>query len=139
MGRILALDFGKQRTGIAVTDELQLVASALTTVATADLISFLEQYLAQEKVITIVVGEPKQMDGSSSEAEILIQPMISRLKKHFPTVPIDRQDERFTSKMAVSAMVQGGARKKTRRNKAMVDQISATLILQAYLDRTLKA
>lgn len=135
MARILALDYGKLRTGVAVTDELQLIASALTTVETNQLFPFLQEYLSKEAVACIVVGEPKQMDGSHSESEILIKPVLEKLRNTFPKVKIERQDERFTSKMAVDAMVVGGMRKKKRQNKAAVDQISATLILQAYLNR----
>ncbi len=135
MARILALDFGKVRTGIAVTDELQLIASGLETVETQDLIPFLKQYVPAEGVSTIVIGEPKQMDGSPSESESLIQDFLKRLGKEFPAIVIERQDERFTSKMAVDAMLAGGMKKMKRRNKAEVDKISATLILQAYLDR----
>lgn len=135
MARILALDFGRVRTGIAVTDELQLIASGLETVPTETLFSFLKTYVTHEVVETIVVGEPKQMDGNPSEAEKLIGPALKTLKKLFPTVSIVRQDERFTSKMASRAMLAGGLKKKKRQNKAMVDTISATLILQSYLDR----
>jgi putative Holliday junction resolvase len=135
MGRILALDYGKKRTGIAVTDELQLIASGLTTVSTPKLIHFLEDYLEAELVDQIVIGEPKQMNNEPSESEILINSFLEKLSKKFPKIPIARQDERFTSKMAVSAMIAGGAGKKKRKNKALVDEISATLILQAYLNR----
>jgi putative Holliday junction resolvase len=135
LGRILALDFGKVRTGIAVTDELRLIASGLSTVHSNELLTFLMEYIAKETVDCIVVGEPKQMDGSDSESEILIRPFIEKLRTAFPTIPIERQDERFTSKMAMDSMRAGGMKKKKRQDKAMVDKISATLILQAYLDR----
>ena len=135
LGRILALDFGKKRTGIAVTDELQLIASGLTTVETQKLVSFLNDYMQDERVSCIVIGEPKQMDNSPSESEAMIQPLISRLHKLFPQIQIERQDERFTSKMAVQAMIEGGVKKRKRQNKALVDEISATLILQAYLNK----
>lgn len=135
MGRIVALDYGKKRTGIAVTDELQLIASGLTTVATHDLLDFLKKYVAEEKVTMFVVGEPKQMDNTPSEAENLITPFLSRLKKIFPELPVEREDERFTSKMAVRTMIDSGLKKKQRRDKALVDEISATIILQAYLNR----
>lgn len=131
----MALDFGAVRTGIAVTDELQLIASGLTTVKTSDLFSFLEEYLENEAVGCFVVGEPKQMDGSESESEVTIKPFIQKLEKKFPDIPIQRQDERFTSKMALDTMIAGGMKKRKRQNKATVDKISATLILQAYLDR----
>ncbi|QCW99353.1 Holliday junction resolvase RuvX [Aggregatimonas sangjinii] len=135
MSRVLALDFGKKRTGIAVTDELQLIASGLTTVNTFELIPFLTAYIKKENVSCIVVGEPKQMDNTPSESEAMIQPLINRLRKLFPAIILERQDERFTSKMAVQAMIAGGIKKSKRRNKALVDEISATLILQAYLNR----
>ncbi len=135
MARILALDYGKIRTGIAVTDELQLIASGLTTVETKELIPFLEKYLKQESVERFVIGEPKQMNNAPSESEALIQGFLKNMKAKFPTIPVDRQDERFTSKLALQSMLDGGMKKKKRRDKALVDEISATLILQAYLNR----
>lgn len=135
MGRIVALDYGKVRTGIAVTDELQLIASGLTTVETGELLPVLKAYVQKEDVSGFVVGEPRQMDNTPSEAESLILPFLRELGKAFPGIPIARQDERFTSKMAVQSMVAGGMKKKKRRDKALVDEISATLILQAYLNR----
>lgn len=135
MGRIIGLDYGKVRTGIAVTDELQLIASGLTTVLTSDLLRFLKKYVIEEKVNCFVVGEPKQMDNTPSESEALIRPFIQVLKQTFPEIPVHRQDERFTSQMAVKSMIASGMKKKQRRNKAMVDEISATLILQAYLNK----
>ncbi len=135
LGRVLALDYGKKRTGIAVTDALQMIASGLTTVDTHQLLGFLTTYLEEETVVCFVVGLPKQMDNTPSESEALIQPFLKRLAKTFPAIPIERQDERFTSKMAKQSMLMGGAKKKQRRNKALVDEISATLILQAYLNR----
>ncbi len=136
MPRILALDYGKVRTGIAVTDELQLIASGLTTVATKELPAFLKDYLSKEKVECIVLGEPKQMNGAVSESEKLIVPFVERLKRWYPEIALVRQDERFTSKMAVQSMISAGAKKKKRQNKALIDEISATLILQSYLDRS---
>ncbi|RIV69864.1 Holliday junction resolvase RuvX [Flagellimonas aequoris] len=135
MARILALDYGKIRTGIAVTDELQLIASGLTTVETKELIPFLEKYLKEETVERFVVGQPKQMDNSPSESEELIQGFLKKLMAVFPAIPVERQDERFTSKMAFQSMLDSGVKKKKRRDKALVDEISATLILQAYLNR----
>ena len=135
LARLLALDYGKNRTGIAVTDEIQLIASGLTTVETPKLFDFLETYFIQEKVERIVIGEPKQMNGSASESESLIQKFLNKFVKRFPGMPIERQDERFTSKMAVQSMIAAGVKKKQRQNKVLVDEISATLILQAYLDR----
>lgn len=136
MGRVVALDYGKKRTGIAVTDQLQLIASGLTTVATSNLIDFLKGYVQEEKVAQFVVGEPRQMDNTPSESEALIAPFLVRLKKDFPNIPIARHDERFTSKLAVRSMVEGGMKKKQRRNKALIDEISATIILQDYLNTT---
>ena len=133
MGRILALDYGKKRTGIAVTDELQIIASGLTTVATPDLFKFLESYFANETVELILVGEPKQKDGTASQNEALILPFLEKLKKKFHSIPIKRVDERFTSKIAFQTMIDSGLKKKKRQNKALVDEISATLILQSYL------
>ncbi|NVK52315.1 MAG: Holliday junction resolvase RuvX [Flavobacteriaceae bacterium] len=133
MSRILAIDFGKIRTGIAVTDELQIIASGLTTVATSNLISFLKEYTQQEKVALFIVGLPKQMDSSASESEILIKPFLEKLANNFPHIPIERVDERFTSKMAFQSMLDGGLKKKQRQNKKLIDEISATIILQSYL------
>lgn len=135
MGRLVALDYGRKRTGIAVTDPLQLIASGLTTVATHELLDFLKKYHAEEKVVRFIVGEPKQMNNSPSESEMFITPFLNRLKKTFPDIPIERQDERFTSKMALQTMIDSGLNKKQRQNKALVDEISATIILQAYLNR----
>ncbi|UII75202.1 Holliday junction resolvase RuvX [Flagellimonas sp. HMM57] len=135
MARIVALDYGRVRTGIAVTDELQLIASGLTTVETKDLIPFLADYLKHEVVEVFVVGLPKQMDNTPSESEELIQVFLNKLSARFPKVKVERQDERFTSKMAFQSMLDSGMKKKKRQNKALVDEISATLILQAYLNR----
>ena len=133
LARILALDFGLKRTGVAVTDPLQLIASGLATVATADLIPFLKEYIGQEEVERIVVGEPRQMDNQPSEVEGAIGKFLSELGKQIPGIPVSRQDERFTSKMAARSMVEGGMKKKKRRDRATLDEISATLILQSYL------
>jgi putative Holliday junction resolvase len=133
LGRILALDFGKVRTGIAVTDELQIIASGLKTVATNELLPFLKTYLEKENVDLILLGKPKQMDNTDSESEVLIKPFLEKLEKSFPKIPIKRIDERFTSKMAFQTMIDSGLKKKQRRNKALVDEISATIILQSYL------
>lgn len=133
MGKILALDFGKKRTGIAVTDDLQIIASGLDTVETKTLLSFLKKYLSKEKVTLFVVGKPKQMNNTDSESEVLIRGFLAKLSKHFPKIPIHREDERFTSKMAFQTMIDGGLNKKQRQNKALVDKISATIILQSYL------
>ena len=135
MARILALDYGTRRTGVAITDPFQLIASGLTTVATEDLWDFLEQYLQEEDVERIVVGEPRQMDNTPSEVEGAISAFLKELNKRYPKLPVSRQDERFTSKMALRTMVEGGMKKKKRRQKETLDQISATLILQSYLSR----
>jgi len=133
LARILAIDFGKIRTGIAVTDELKIIASGLTTVNTSDLLSFLKEYTSKEKVELFLIGLPKQMDNSDSESEVLILPFLKKIKKIFPQIRMKRIDERFTSKMAFQTMIDSGMKKKQRRNKAMVDEISATIILQSYL------
>jgi putative Holliday junction resolvase len=133
MSRILAIDYGKVRTGIAVTDELQIIASGLTTVVTSDLISFLKEYTKKEKVELFLVGLPKQMDYSDSESEALIAPFLEKLQKQFSQIPMQRVDERFTSKMAFQTMLDGGMKKKQRQNKELIDEISATIILQSYL------
>ncbi|WP_298778280.1 Holliday junction resolvase RuvX [uncultured Polaribacter sp.] len=133
MGRILAIDFGKKRTGIAITDELQIIASGLTTVFTEDLITFLKDYVLKEKVELFLVGKPKQMDYSDSESEALIIPFLKELSKKIPQIPVQRVDERFTSKMAFQTMIDGGLKKNQRKNKALIDEISATIILQSYL------
>jgi putative Holliday junction resolvase len=135
MGRILALDFGKKRTGVAVTDPLQIIASGLATVETKQLLVFLKDYISKEEVDIFVVGLPKQMNNQTSESEQLIQPFIKKLKNAFPNIPIEREDERFTSKLAFQSMIDSGMKKKQRQNKATIDEISATLILQSFLNR----
>ncbi|HEX9826618.1 MAG TPA: Holliday junction resolvase RuvX [Flavobacteriaceae bacterium] len=133
MGRILAIDYGTKRTGIAVTDELQIIASGLTTVVTHDLISFLTDYISKENVELFIIGEPKQMNNEVSESEASIQIFIEKLTREIPDIPIKRVDERFTSKMAFQTMIDSGLKKNQRKNKALVDEISATIILQSYL------
>jgi len=133
MGRILALDYGSKRTGIAITDELQLIASGLTTVFTSELMDFLKQYFASEKVELVLVGEPKQKDGTHSNIEAEIQKFLKQFSEVFPEMEVVRADERFTSKMAFQTMIDSGLKKKQRQNKALVDEISATIILQQYL------
>jgi len=133
LGRILAIDFGKKRTGIAVTDEMQIIASGLTTVDTKEIFSFLKEYSSREKVELFLVGKPKQMDNTDSESEILILPFLKKLKNLFPKIPMRRVDERFTSKMAFQTMIDSGLKKNQRKNKALVDEISATILLQSYL------
>ena len=133
MGRILAIDYGTKRTGIAITDEMQIIASGLTTVDTKELLSFLTNYVDSEKVDKFVVGLPKQMNNMASESESYIQKFLEQLTKAIPNIPIERVDERFTSKMAFQTMIDSGLKKKQRKNKALIDEISATLILQSYL------
>ncbi|SDR81246.1 putative holliday junction resolvase [Polaribacter sp. KT25b] len=133
MGRILAIDFGKKRTGIAVTDELQIIASGLTTVNTDEIFAFLKEYISKEKVELFIVGKPKQMNNTDSESEALILPFLEKLSKEIPQIKVKRVDERFTSKMAFQTMIDGGLKKNQRKNKALVDEISATIILQSYL------
>ncbi|RZN82119.1 MAG: Holliday junction resolvase RuvX [Winogradskyella sp.] len=133
MGRLLAIDYGTKRTGIAVTDELQIIASGLTTVDTKTLIPFLKDYISKETVDKIVVGLPKQMDNTDSESEVYIQKFLVKLQNQILNIPVVRVDERFTSKMAFQTMIDSGLSKKQRRNKALVDEISATLILQSYM------
>lgn len=133
MKKILAIDYGTKRTGIAVTDNLQIIASGLTTVNTKQLIPFLSDYLNKEPIESFVIGHPKQMDNTDSESEVLIQVFIKKLKNKFPKIPIIREDERFTSKMAFQTMIDSGLSKKKRRDKALIDEISATIILQSYL------
>lgn len=133
MSRILAIDYGEKRIGLAVTDEMQIIASGLTTVRTAEVFDFLEDYVSKEKVELFLVGEPKQMNNTPSESEKLIIPFIDKLAKKFNYIPIKRVDERFTSKMAFQTMIDSGLKKKQRQNKALVDEISATIILQSYL------
>ncbi len=133
LARILAFDYGEKRTGIAVTDDFQIIASGLTTVDTKKIFSFLTDYLKTETVELFVVGEPKQMNNTVSESEALISVFVTKLGQTFPKIPIKRVDERFTSKMAFQSMIDSGLKKKHRQNKALVDEISATLILQTYL------
>ena len=134
MGRVLAIDFGEKRTGIAITDPLQIVASGLTTVDTNTLIDFLKNYCSEENVDLFVVGLPKQMNNQPSQSESSIKPFLKKLKSNFPRISIIRIDERFTSKIALRTMIDLGLKKSQRQNKLLVDQISATLILQSYLD-----
>jgi len=134
LGRILAIDYGQKRTGIAVTDPLQLIANGLTTVRTADVLPFLASYIKNERVDTIVVGYPRQMNNLPSNAVKYIDPFVRKLKAVYKDKEIVLADERFTSKMAAQAMIEGGAKKKTRQNKGIVDMVSAVIILQSYLE-----
>ncbi|MFA8299612.1 MAG: Holliday junction resolvase RuvX [Hyphomicrobiales bacterium] len=134
MGRILAIDYGQKRVGLAVTDELQIIANSLTTVHVKDLFSYLTDYLNKENVECIVVGEPKQMNNTPSESSRFIEPFVKKLKSTFPKMKVERFDERFTSKIAHQTMIDAGLKKKDRQRKELVDTISATLILQSYLE-----
>ncbi len=133
LARILSIDYGRKRTGIAVTDSLQIIAGGLATVATAELFEWLKNYTIQEDVERIVVGEPKQMDGSPSENMERVRQFVNRWRKAMPQIPIEYYDERFTSVLAHKAMIDGGLHRKARQNKALVDEISATIILEDYL------
>jgi putative holliday junction resolvase len=134
MGRIMAIDFGSKRVGIAVTDEMQIIATPLTTVHSKDIFTFLHEYVSREKVDIIVVGEPKQMNNTPSEAVLVIEPFVKRLRKEFPVTSVERIDERFTSKMATISIRESGVNRKRRHDKSLVDTVSATLILQSYME-----
>ncbi len=134
MGRILAIDYGQKRVGIAVTDEDQIIASPLTTVHSKDIIAFLKNYISKEKVELFVVGEPRQMNNQASESVKYTEPFVRLLVKQFPEIPVERVDERFTSMMAQRTILESGAKKKDRQNKALVDTVSAAIILQSYLE-----
>ncbi len=134
MGRILCIDYGRKRSGIAVTDPLKLIPNGLETVPTKDIFTFLDHYFKMEDVEIIVVGYPKQMNNTASEAVIYINDFLRKFRNKFPDVPVELMDERFTSKMAVQSMVDAGVKKKQRQNKALIDKISATIILQSYLE-----
>lgn len=133
MGRILAIDYGKKRTGLAVTDPLQIIATGLTTIPSQTLIPYLKKYFETEQVELILIGEPKSLDGSDTDATALVAECVRILKKNFPAMPLKQVDERFTSKMAFQTMIDSGLKKKDRQNKGLVDEISATIILQEYL------
>ena len=133
MSRLLAIDYGQKRTGIAVSDELQIIASGLTTVDTAQLMSFLIDYFAKEKVEKVIIGQPKRLNNELSSVNEYIDAFIKKFKKQFPNTPLEQVDERFTSKMAFQSMIDGGLKKKQRQNKALIDEIAATIILQDYM------
>lgn len=133
MARILSIDYGKKRTGLAVTDPLQLIAGGLATVSTSTLFEYLTQYVAKEKVERIVIGEPRQPNGQPSENLERVKQFVNRWRKAMPQIPIEFYDERFTSVLAHQAMLEGGLKKKARQDKALVDEISATIILQDYM------
>ena len=133
MSRILSIDYGRKRTGLAVTDPLQLIAGGLATVATSELFAWLQAYIAREQVERIVIGEPRQPNGQPSENLARVQQFVNRWRKAVPHIPIEYYDERFTSVLAHQAMLAGGLKKKARQDKALVDEISATIILEDYL------
>ena len=133
MARILSIDYGKKRTGLAVTDPLQIIAGGLATVATSELFDFLKAYIAREQVEMIVIGEPRQPNGEPSENLARVQQFVNRWRKAVPEIPIQYYDERFTSVLAHQAMLDGGLKKKARQNKGLVDEISATIILEDFM------
>ncbi|ANO48136.1 Holliday junction resolvase RuvX [Flavobacterium columnare NBRC 100251 = ATCC 23463] len=135
MSRILAIDYGLKRTGIAVTDDFQIIASGLTTVASTEVLDFLKTYFEKEKVVKVLIGDPKQMNGQPSESAPLVEAFVQKFSDQFPEVKIVRVDERFTSKMAFQTMIDSGLKKKQRQNKALIDEISATIMLKDYLTR----
>lgn len=134
MSRIMAIDYGRKRSGIAVTDTLQLIANGLTTVPTHQLLQFVVDYVAREPLERIIVGAPKQMNNEPSENMKYIEPFVRSLRKRLPDIPVEYVDERFTSVLAHRAMIDGGLKKRARQDKALVDEISATIILQTYLE-----
>jgi putative Holliday junction resolvase len=133
VARILSIDYGRKRTGLAVTDPLQIIAGGLATVSTSELFDFLKSYVARESVERIVIGEPRQSDGTPSENYARVEQFVNRWRKAVPAIPIEFYDERFTSVLAHQAMIDGGLKKKARQNKALVDEISATIILEDYM------
>jgi putative Holliday junction resolvase len=135
MSKILAIDYGKKRVGVAITDSLQIIASGLTTVPSETAIAFLKDYFSKEYVIKVLIGEPKQMNGLASESTPIIEKFVADFKTAFPEMKVERVDERFTSKMAFQTMIDSGLKKKQRQNKALVDEIAATILLQDYLLR----
>lgn len=135
MGRILAIDYGKKRVGLAVSDPCGIIATGLQTVLSHEVFKFLQAYTAQEKIDLFVVGHPKQMDNSDSESMAYIRPFLTALKRKFPDIPVVLYDERFTSVLAHKALLEGGAKKKTRQDKALIDTMSATIILTSYMEQ----
>ena len=134
MARILSIDYGLKRTGIAVTDDFQIIASGLTTIPSTDIITFLKTYFSKENVETVLIGEPKQMNGLPSESTEIIEKFIAQFHTEFPNMKMERVDERFTSKMAFQTMIDSGLKKKQRQNKGLIDEIAATILLQDYLN-----
>ena len=137
MARIIAIDYGGKRTGLAVTDPLKIIATGLTTIDSKEMIPFLKKYFLQEEVELIIIGEPKNWDDSDTHATPLVNEAIKKLKKEFPQIPLKTVDERYTSKMAKQAMIQMGMKKKARQNKRTVDEIAATIMLQEYMQNPL--
>lgn len=135
MSRILAIDYGRKRIGLAVSDPCGIIATGLQTVGPHEIFQFLQQYLSREKVDLFVVGHPKQMDNSDSESMVYIKPFLTALKRKYPDIPVVMYDERFTSVLAHKALLEGGAKKKTRQNKALIDTMSATIILTSYMEQ----
>jgi putative Holliday junction resolvase len=135
MGRIIAIDYGQKRAGLAVTDELKIIATALTTVPAAGTIAFLKEYASRNAVECFVVGEPRQMNNTDSESSRFIEPFVRKLRSEFPGIPVERMDERFTSLIAVKAIRESGAKKKNRRDKSLVDAVSAVIILQSFMEK----
>lgn len=134
MARLLAIDYGRKRTGIAVSDTLQIIANGLTTVPSHTIIAFLKDYVVKEPVERIIIGMPRQMNYEESESMQYIKPFVKKLQKEIPDIPVEYFDERFTSRMALQTMIDGGVKKKKRQNKSLVDEISATIILQGYME-----
>ncbi|MEC4113829.1 Holliday junction resolvase RuvX [Myroides pelagicus] len=135
MGRLLSIDFGEKRTGIAVTDELQIIASGLTTVETPKLMEFLKEYISKEQVEKVIIGEPKRLNNEPSQVTPVLNAFIEQFHKQFPSMVVVRVDERFTSKMAFQTMIDSGLKKKQRKDKALIDEIAATIILQDYMNQ----
>ena len=135
MARIMAIDYGRKRVGIAVTDSLKIIASGLTTVAANNIFDFIANYMLKEDVECIVVGEPKSLKNELTEGSIYTEPFVKKIKKLYPDMRIERIDERFTSKLAFQSLIDSGVKKKERRNKALIDEVSATIILQSFLDQ----
>ncbi len=135
MGRILSIDYGQKKSGIAVTDSLQIIANGLDTVASGELIDYLKDYFSKEEVELVIIGYALDLKGEEGESMQYINPFVNRFKKVFPDIPIEWVDERFTSKLAFQAMIDGGLKKKARRNKKLIDRMSAVIILQSYLEK----
>lgn len=136
MPRILAIDYGRKRVGLAVTDPLQIIATSLTTVSTSELFIFLEKYLKEEQIERFVIGYPRQMNNEPSESVQFIDPFLKKIKEKYPQIPVELVDERFTSKMAFQTMIDSGIGKMKRREKGLIDTISATIILQSWLEKS---